>query len=158
MKKFVRQPPPDFDDAVLVAGGEVDEYHISIGFYGDALSPDELTSQLGRAPTSSCSKGDIVHKNGSSRIERTGRWLLALPERPGEQLEPQLEELFDSLTQDLYVWKSLSEQFKNRFVVGTWVRSWNRGLEISPQLLRRILERQLGLGIDIYVDYDEHDV
>ena len=34
-------------------------------------------------------------------------------------------------------------------------RSWNRGLEISPGLLRQLSERELGLGVDIYVDYDE---
>jgi hypothetical protein len=35
MCKFVRHPPAVFEDAILIAGGEVDEYHIYLGYYGD---------------------------------------------------------------------------------------------------------------------------
>ncbi len=158
MKKYVRQPPGDMEDVIFVAGGEVDEYHISLGFYGDELNPEEISTLLGRPPTSSCFKGDVVHKNGRSRVERTGRWLIAVPEKPGESLEPQIEEVFRELSSDMEVWRSLAKRFKVRFVVSSWIRSWNRGLEISPNLLRKIADRQLSLGIDIYVDYDEHAV
>lgn len=156
MTKFVRKPPQDLEEAVLVAGGEVDEYRISLGFYGDDLNPSELATLLGRSATSSCLKGDIVHKNGRTRTERTGRWLLSVGPRPGESLGPQLEELFSGLTPDLAVWKSLTTRFRVRFVVSAWIRSWNRGIEIERRLLQVITERQLNLGIDIYVDYDEH--
>ena len=37
MAKYVRQPPADLDVVVFVAGGEVDEYHISLGYYGDSV-------------------------------------------------------------------------------------------------------------------------
>jgi hypothetical protein len=50
MSKFVRQPPAVFEDAILIAGGEVDEYHICLGYYGDELNPDELSALLGRKP------------------------------------------------------------------------------------------------------------
>jgi len=33
-----------------------------------------------------------------------------------------------------------------------------QGARIDPHLLREICDRQLSLGIDIYVDYDEHPV
>jgi hypothetical protein len=158
MTKFVRRPPGALDDAILTAGGEVDEYHISLGFYGDELNPNELSTVLGRPATSSCVKGDIVHKNDRTRVEHTGRWLLSIPPKPGEPLQPQIESLLASLTPDLAVWKLLAERFKVRFVVSAWIRSWNRGLEIDPHLLREICDRQLSLGIDIYVDYDEHPV
>jgi hypothetical protein len=158
MTKFVRKPPQGLEDAVLVAGGEVDEYRISLGFYGDDLNPSELSTLLGRSATSSCLKGDIVHKDGRTRTERTGRWLLSVAPKPGEPLEPQLEDLFSSLTPDLAVWTSLTSLFRARFVVSAWIRSWNRGIEIEPRLLQEIAKRQLNLGIDIYVDYDEHAV
>jgi hypothetical protein len=158
MTKFVRKPPKDLEDTVVVAGGEVDEYRISLGFYGDDLNPSELSSLLGKSATSSCVKGDVVHKNGRSRTEKTGRWLLSVHPKPGESLEPQLRELLLSLTPDLAVWKRLASQFRTRFVVSAWIRSWNRGLEIEPQLLREIADRQLSLGVDIYVDYDEQAI
>lgn len=75
--------------------------------------------------------------------------------KPGESLEPQLKKLFLGLTPDLAIWKRLASQFRTRFVISAWVRSWNRGLEIEPPLLREIADRQLSLGVDIYVDYDE---
>jgi len=158
MTKFVRKPPQDPEDVVVVVGGEVDVYRISLGFYGDDLNPSELSSHLGRAATSSCIKGDIVHKNGRTRTEGTGRWLLSVSPKPGESLGPQLKDLLVSLTPDLAVWNRLAGRFRTRFVVSAWIRSWNRGLEIDPQLLREISDRQLSLGVDIYVDYDEHTV
>ena len=155
MPKFVRQPPAALEDAILVAGGEVDEYHICLGYCGDELNPDELSAVLGRKPTSSSLKGDIVHKNDRTRIEKSGKWILNAREVPGKPLEPQIANLLESMTADLSVWRSLAKRFRVRFVVGAWIRSWNRGLEISPGLLRQLSERELGLGVDIYVDYDE---
>lgn len=158
MNKFVRQPPDGLEDAVLVAGGEVDEYRVSLGFYGDTLDPKSVSAALGRLPTSSSVKGDIVYKNERSRIERTGKWLLSVTPKAGETLTTVLEDLFSTLTDDSSVWKHLSEKYKTRFVVSCWIRSWNRGLEVPPQLLQRIADRRLSLGIDIYVDYEEGPV
>jgi len=155
MTKFVRKPPKALEDAVFVAGGEVDEFRISLGFYGDDLNPSALSSLLGTSATSSCVKGDICHQNGRTYTERTGRWLLSVHPKPGESLEPQLKKLLLGLTPDLAIWKRLASQFRTRFVISAWVRSWNRGLEIEPPLLREIADHQLSLGVDIYVDYDE---
>lgn len=132
MSKFVRQPPAVFEDAILIAGGEVDEYRIRLGYYGDELNPDELSALLGRKPTSSSLKGDLVRKNDRTRIEKTGKWILSARETPGEPLEPQITDLLASMTAELSVWRSLAKRFRVRFVVGAWIRTWNRGLEISP--------------------------
>lgn len=70
MSKFVRQPPAVFEDSILIAGGEVDEYRICLGYYGDELNPDELSALLGRKPTSSSLKGDIVRKNDRTRTKK----------------------------------------------------------------------------------------
>jgi hypothetical protein len=96
MPKFVRQPPAVFEDAIGVAGGEVDEYHICLGYYGDELNPDELSDLLGRKPNSSSLKGDLVNKNERTRIEKTGKWILSARETPGEPLEPQIADLLAS--------------------------------------------------------------
>ncbi len=42
MTKFVRKPLKALEDAVFVAGGEVDEFRISLGFYGDDPNPSAL--------------------------------------------------------------------------------------------------------------------
>ncbi len=87
--------------------------------------------------------------------KKTGKWILSARETPGEPLEPQITDLLANTTAELSVWRSLAKRFRVRFVVGAWIRSWNRGLEISPRLLRMPSDRDLGLGVDIYVDYDE---
>ena len=112
MSKFARQPPAGFEDAILFAGGEVDEYHICLGYYGDELNPDELSALLGRKPTSSSLKGDIVRKNDRTRIEKTGKWILCARETPGEPLEPQITDLRASMIAELSVWRSLAKRFR----------------------------------------------
>ncbi len=99
-----------------------------------------------------------MHENGRTRTARTGRWLLSVHPKPGESLEPQLEKLLLSLTPDSGRMETTGRSFRTRFVVSAWIRSWNRGFEIEPQLLREIADRQLRLGIDIYVDYDEQAI
>jgi hypothetical protein len=158
MGRFVRPPPNAPADVVWIAGGEVDEYHISLGFFGDELDPDEVSRLLGGTPTSTCRKGDVAVGKATSRIERTGRWLLAFPVSPGEPLEPQLLRLFASLSQDASIWRSLTARYKPRLSIGAWIRSWNRGLELSPELLSLLSERGLGVGVDIYADFEDHDV
>ena len=159
MSRFVRQPPNAPADVVWVAGGEVDEYRIAVGFYGEDLDPAEITKLLGREPTSQCRRGDIVNGKVSSRVEKVGRWVVAPPVTPGESLDPQLRRLLGSMTDDLTIWHSLVERYKSRFMISTWIRSWNRGLEIEPELVRAFADRRLGIGVDIYVDDDdEHDV
>lgn len=70
-------------------------------------------------------------------------------------LVPILEAFFGSLTSDFSVWRELTITYKYRFTISAWIRSWNRGLEIPPDMLQQIRERNLSLGVDIYVDYDE---
>ena len=158
MARFVRRPPNSPPDVVWIAGGEVDEYHISLGFYGDDLDPDELSRLLGAAPTKACRKGDVIVGKVTSHTARTGRWQLSVPEHPGKPLEPQLVRLFAGLTQDLEIWRSLKSRYRPRFCINAWIRSWNRGLEISPEMVKSLSERGLGVGVDIYADFEDHDV
>jgi hypothetical protein len=157
MTRFIRSPPTGPENVVWVAGGEVDEYHICLRLFGDDLDPDAISATLGATPTSACRKGDIFRGKVSERVERTGRWLLNLPEKPGEPFEPQIEELLGRLTQDLGVWRALTEKYKVDIFCGVWLRNWNRGMALSPALMQRLAERGLELGLDIYADIDRDD-
>jgi hypothetical protein len=83
---------------------------------------------------------------------------MSVPENPGEALEPQLKRLFAGLNQDVAIWQRLTSRFRSRFCIGAWIRSWNRGLELSPEMIGFLSERGLGLGVDIYADFEDHDV
>ena len=157
MPRFVRSPPTGPENVVYVAGGEVDEYHICLRFFGDDLDPDALSSKLGAQPTNACRKGDIFRGKVSERVERTGRWLLNLPEIPGEGFEPQIEGLLRRLTQDLGVWRELTAKYKGDIFCGVWLRNWNRGMCLPPELMAQLAERGLELGLDIYTDTDRDD-
>ena len=152
MPKFVRSPPPALADLALVFGGEVDEYHICLRFFGDDLDPDVVSSMIGAQPTSSCRKGDLFRGKVAERVERTGKWLLSLPEKQGESFEPQIDALLDALTQDLAVWRELTRKYKTDLLCGVWLRRSNRGMGLSPRLMARLAERGLHLGLDIYAD------
>ncbi len=129
---------------------EVSEYHICLRFFGDQLDPCAVSTLLGAQPSSSCRKGDVFRGKVSDRIEKTGKWLLRLPEIPGESFEPQIRSLFDGLTQDLMLWRKLSTDFDADIFCGVWLGSSNQGMDLSPALMTNIAERGLHLSLDIY--------
>jgi Domain of unknown function (DUF4279) len=61
-------------ELVWVAGGEVDECSVSLGFFGDDLDPDAITTILGICPTKSYRKGDIFRGKTFDRLQTSGNW------------------------------------------------------------------------------------
>lgn len=157
MEKYVRKPPPSFEEKelMLVAGGEVDEYHLSLRSFGDDLVPEEVTALLGCPPSSSCRKGDIFRGKKGERVEPHGRWLLKAPISPGEPFEEQVTRFLAPLSQDLDVWRSLTSRFDADLFCGVWLRHWNRGMDFSPELMLALSSRGLAASLDIYFDNDD---
>ena len=136
---------------------EVADYTISLRFFGDDLDPDVLSSLLGAQPSTSCRKGDVFHGKVSDRIEKTGKWLLKLPSKPGEPFELRIETLLSGLTQDLTVWRELAEKYNADVFCGVWLGSSNEGMELPPRLMTQLAERGLHLGLDIYAPDEDDD-
>ena len=134
---------------------EVSEYTISLRFFGDDLNPEEISSQLGAQPSTSCRKGDVFHGKKGDRIEKTGAWLLRASTKPGESFEPLIDALLNGLTQDMQIWKSLATKYDGDLYCGVWLSESNQGMELSPGLMARLGERGLRLGLDIYAKADE---
>lgn len=80
---------------------------------GDDLLPDEITNILGCEPTSGQVKGEvIVGKNtGRERVVKTGMWRLCASDSEPENLDQQVSELFNKVTNDLDRWKNLSAKY-----------------------------------------------
>jgi hypothetical protein len=148
----LRLPPkcPTDDRVLLHAGGEVDSCSVCIRVYGDDLNPDAVSALLGCVPTSACRKGDIHRGKKYDRVEKQGRWLLALDHVRGVRLDDLINQVLDRLTNDLAVWRTLTDRYKVDLFCGVQLELWNRGLGLSPGTLLRIGERGLELGIDIY--------
>lgn len=144
------------DDRYLVAGGRVDATSASLRFFGDELEPDEITQLLKYEPTDAYKKGEFIPNIKSRQvIAKTGSWRLKGNKTGEKLLEEQIRELFEVLTDDLTVWRELSNRFKADLFCGLWIKSWNRGISFSPQILSQISERGLKIDFDIYyIDSD----
>jgi hypothetical protein len=121
----------------------------TIGFYGDDLDPSDITARLGRTPNFEVRKGD-ERANRREKIARTGRWLLSVEDREPADLDGQINELLDGLSDDLTIWRSFSNRFDGRVYCGLFLDGINEELDISRATLARISERGLYLGLDIY--------
>ncbi|WP_306225883.1 DUF4279 domain-containing protein [Bosea beijingensis] len=140
--------------------GEVSETAASLRFSGDELDPAEISRLLGAAPTKSYLMGDPwILPNGqqNSHGRKTGFWSLsAARTRPGN-LDKQIFELFNSLTQDLSIWRDLSRRFNGDVFAGLFTKSWNEGLQLQPETIVALASRGLRLDLDIYGAADEKE-
>lgn len=119
---------------------------------GDDLVPDEITRLLGASPTHAQTKGDkIVGKNtGNERIAGFGMWRLQASDCKPEDLDGQIRFIFNQLTDDLAVWKSLASQYKMDLFCGIFMECFNEGMELSPESLLVLGSRGVKMDFDVY--------
>ena len=132
--------------------GHIHHSAASLRLFGDDLVPEEVSHLLGANPTESCHKGEeLVGKNtGKIRIAKTGSWrLCAKPQEP-EDLESQIFEILNQLTQDLAVWSDLRSRFEIDLFCGIFMGGSNDGLSLSAEALLALGSRGIVLGLDIY--------
>lgn len=113
--------------------------------------PDEISALLGANPTVSHQKGqELVGSHaGVKRIAKTGSWRLSAARREPEDLEAQIFEILQQLTQDLTIWESLA-RFQPDLFCGLFMGSSNDGLSISAKALLAIGQRGIAIGLDTY--------
>jgi len=119
---------------------------------GDDLVPEEVTALLGREPTTRYRKGDVVRGENTARIytKKFGMWALEIADRSPGDLEAQILELLNSLTNDLGVWSRLKSGFEIDLYCGFFMKASNEGTTISNSVLRLLGERGIELSIEIY--------
>lgn len=131
--------------------GQLRRSAATIGFYGDCLDPDEITTLLGVKPTIGVQKGGIWKTSlGAVKVAHTGSWRLKTDCCEPEDLSQQIERLLAPLTSDLAVWHDLSSRFRGVIFCGLWLSSYNDGLQLGSQVLGLIAERGLCVDLDIY--------
>ncbi len=119
---------------------------------GDDLVPDEISDLLGCKPSREQTKGEelVAPKSGRTRIARFGMWRLIADKREPEDLDGQVSELLNKLSDDLAVWADLSSRFKIDLFVGLFMNVTNEGCSVSPETLRKLGERGIELCLDVY--------
>ncbi|WNH53869.1 DUF4279 domain-containing protein [Stenotrophomonas oahuensis] len=138
--------------------GAFDHSMAALRFFGDELVPDEISALLGAKPTESHYRGQelVGRHSGIKRIAKTGSWRLRAAERKPEDLEGQIFEILEQLTQDLSIWASLS-RFEPDLFCGLFMGSSNDGMYLSAKALLALGERGITLGLDTYdADDDQH--
>ncbi|MDQ0839238.1 hypothetical protein QFZ54_003022 [Sphingomonas faeni] len=70
--------------------------------------------------------------------------------REPADLDGQINDLLDGLSDDCSVWRSLSHLFRGRVFCGLFLASGNEGLTLRSETLARLSERGLLLDLDIY--------
>ena len=131
--------------------GALHKSAVLIGFYGDDLDPAEVTAALGAEPTVGVRKGESrILKSGAAKIAPTGSWRVKAERREPGDLDGQITELLDRLSNDLAAWQSLSQRFRGVVFCGLFLASGNEGSELQPKTLARVGERGLVLDLDIY--------
>lgn len=127
----------------------MDEASVTLRFLGDDLDPVEITRLLGCEPSVAARIGEQVPRTSGSYTARTGFWKLRSG-RSETDIADQMASLLDRLTDDLGVWRQLTTDLRADLFCGLFLAASNRGLELSPELMRRVSERGLKLGFDIY--------
>jgi hypothetical protein len=139
-------------EVIAEVGGLIDETRVTIALHGDDLDPDEITTALGCPPSRSRRRGDPRPR--SVTPWPNGAWLLSVGGKAPVEPEHLLSELLDRLPADPSLWANLRSRFDVSLGFGLFQSAWNRGFDLSPELLRRVVGMGLGLDFDIYADAD----
>ncbi len=125
---------------------------VSLRIAGDDLLPEKISEILGRKPSDSQFKGEILAgKNSSSKREaKFGMWRLEAPEEIPGDLNSQISAILNSLSCDLNRWGELSSKYRMDLFCGLFMEEKMEGIDISPENLAALGQRGIELGLDIY--------
>ena len=138
-----------------LCGGSVDKCKASIRFLGEDLDPNQVSAMLKGKPSKSWRKGDLKPSKAFVAKQKVGGWILESPEPSKLSLEQKIVQLFEGLTDDLSIWTVLTTRCSADIFCYLEMRCWNRGLSLSPKLMKMISNRNLTLGLDIYYTKDD---
>jgi len=134
-------------------GGLVDESSVTVCVYGDDLEPTQITERLRCEPTSARRRGERRGPEGPPAS--TGVWLFnergIAPTGPEQVIRRALMRL----TSDLAVWEALAQQYSLRLNIAAHFSGWNKGFELSGEVVALIAARGLSMGCDLYAYGDE---
>lgn len=65
-------------------------------------------------------------------------------------LDGQINDLLDGLSDDLPAWRSFSERYRGRVFCGLFLATGNEGATLRSRTLLRLGERGLLIDLDIY--------
>lgn len=131
--------------------GDISRTKVGIRIFGDDLIPDEVTKLLQCQPSEIRTKGDVRGSKENPRLVTTGSWRLHVDENDGSILEEKVDKLLKQLTDDLSIWEQITDRFATDIFCGLFLEEFNEGFSLSPGLLKKLSDRNLEIGFDIYL-------
>ena len=129
---------------------------VSLYISDDDLDPQEITDLLGGKPRLAVRKGEVFTGHRGDQITaRTGQWLFGGDWENEPSISQQIATLLSQLTQDLDVWKSLTDRFHCYVAVGGYFNARTGGVTLEPQALMLMAERGLAIDFDLYAPASE---
>ena len=131
---------------------DISKTKVSLRIFGQDLIPEEITALLGCLPTQSAKVGDVDPRQmPSSRIVKEGFWRLEFDKENILPLEKKVDLLLNELTNDLKSWETITLKFKAEIFCGLFLNNFNEGFMLSPKLTKKLSDRNLEIGFDIYL-------
>jgi hypothetical protein len=127
----------------------IDRSTASLRFIGEGLDPNELPKRLEFFPSEEAANPIVKTKR-----EKLIVWSVSFPESDSRELEQKIEILLSWFTNDINVWKEVSGKYRGEVFCGLFLDGWNRGFELSTELLKKLSDRNLLIGFDIYLPTD----
>ena len=124
---------------------------ITLVFSGKNLNKNEITTLIKSAPTSAWNAYEILEISNLKKLKiaDNGKWYLK-SNNYSNKLEVALNSFLMGLTQDLAVWKYLSEKHDAYIEVTGYQNVWNNNYSFSFKTLKLLTDRSLSLNIDVY--------
>lgn len=130
--------------------GPLDNVTISLRVFGDNLVPQEITNKLSCTPTMEHKKGDALNSKSSNRIARTGAWHLKGDFPRQMDLEIQITSLLSKMTDNIQTWEEITSRFHVDLFCGLFLADKNGGFSLTPEVMRKLANRGIEIGFDIY--------
>jgi Domain of unknown function (DUF4279) len=132
---------------------------VSLRIAGDDLIPNEITRLLGVSPTLAQIKGEKIvgRKTGTARSAKFGMWRLGVASREPEDMDGQIQEILSQTTDDLTIWRSITEKYDVDLFCGLFMGRSNEGLTISAHSLAALGARSIEMSLDIYGGHDDEN-
>lgn len=87
---------------------------------------------------------------GCGPIENERSWWLSAPDSASADLDAQVEWILSRLNSDLVAWRTLTSEYKVDMFCGLFLERTNRGVTLQPETMRKLADRGIQLGFDIY--------
>lgn len=152
MEPYIEPKPVEELEYVCEIGGEFDEASVTLSVFSTKLDRHLVTQLLRVNPTKAWNPNEPhpLGTKGKTRVVDWGKWYLSI-EADTMPVEEKIKSLLAQCTDNLEHWHTLACDYEISLTIGGHLKNWNRELDLSPQTLKLLADRNLSLKVDVYL-------